>query len=343
MSPQRPILNECCRPGVSGDLLRVRSGFLRDVRDFFHQRDFLEVETPLLIPAPDPSPHLDSFRTRYTAMNAQETELFLHTSPEFAMKRMVALGYPRLFQICKFFRNGEISPHHNPEFTGLEWYLMGADYHSVMSLTEELVRSLWPEGVIHYQGNAFDISVPWERLTVFEAMNRYAEASLQPGCSYGELSAVCTQKGLSVAEDDTWDDLFFKIFLTYVEPELGKMRPTFLMDYPIEMAALARPKPDEPRLAERVELYIGGLELCNGYSELTDPEIQRSRWEEEWAYRRERGEEVTPERGLLNALAWGMDECTGVAVGLDRLLMLKLDTTCIEDVLPFPMKEFVEG
>jgi lysyl-tRNA synthetase class 2 len=309
------------------------------LRAFLDKEGFLEVETPLMVPCVDPSPHLTSFRLRYEDLQGQQQPFFLHTSPEFAMKRMVAAGYPRLYQLCKFFRNGEISPLHNPEFTGLEWYATGFDYEEIMRVTEAMCQALWPSGELTWQGQTFSLRSPWKRMTVHESLEHYAGLSLSPDLPYEELEAACREKGLPLDGQDLWDDLFFKLFLTYVEPHLGMDGPLFLYDYPAPLAALSRNKPGAPHLAERVELYIGGLELANGYSELTDPVEQRRRWEEEVEMRQGQGEtepfQLDP--GLLNALEWGMPDCTGVAVGIDRLMMLYCDAPTLQDVLAFPL------
>lgn len=255
------------------------------------------------------------------------------------MKRLVAAGYPRLFQICKFFRDSEVSPLHNPEFTGLEWYSVGHDYHVLMDLTEAMICDLWQDRPLSYQGQTIDLSTPWERISCSEAIARHVPVSIPAHPDTAQLADACRTLGLSVDSHDAWEDLYFKIFLTHVEPHLGKTQPTFLYDYPIQMAALSRAKPSNPLLAERVELYIAGLEIANGYSELNDPTIQRQRWREEADIRQQNGEShpYPPDPGLLNALEWGMPPCAGIAVGIDRLLMLYLDTTHIDDVLPFPI------
>lgn len=335
-----PIANQACQPGHPQDLMAHRSLFLQQVRQFFLQRDFLEVETPCLIPAADPSPHLDSFRTAYQSLDHTSYQtLYLRTSPEFAMKQLVAAGYSRIFQIGKFFRNGEISPLHNPEFTGLEWYLTHADYHTLMDMTEAMIRYLWPHPSLHYQGRTLDMQSPWKRITVHEAMAQYAQLELPAEISVPLLQDACLSRNLSVLADDTWDDLFFKIFLTYVEPHLGQEQPLFLYDYPIQMAALARPKPHAPHVAERVELYIAGIELANGYSELIDASEQQRRWEEEVKAREHTDHPFHGplDQGLLQALAWGMPPTTGIAFGLDRLLMLFRNATTLQDILPFPV------
>ncbi|MCB9643347.1 MAG: EF-P lysine aminoacylase GenX [Myxococcales bacterium] len=339
-SSTRPFLtNPRCQPGKPHDLLRLRSLFLHTIRHFFTQHDFLEVETPILISYADPSPHLASFRTWYHhPYTEQKHRLFLQTSPEFAMKRLVAAGYPKIFQICKFFRDNEDSPLHNPEFTGLEWYETHADYDRLMEMTEAMCLALWPERKLRYQGKEYDLQTPWERLTVHQALERYAGIKLPEKIHYDDLAQACKQKGLTVTHDDAWDDLFFKLLITFVEPHLGMERPTFLLDYPTELAALARTKPGHPAIAERVELYIAGLELANGYSELIDPSEQKQRWEADAALRKERGDEddFSVDPSFLAALEAGMPQTTGIAIGLDRLLMLYLDAASITEVLPFP-------
>ncbi len=338
MNPKPPVPNIHCQPKKEHDLMAYRSRLLQQIRRFFLDRDFLEVETPILIPSADPSPHLDSFQTEYRDLQGKHQRLYLQTSPEFAMKRLVAAGYSRIFQICKFFRNGEITPTHNPEFTGLEWYITQADYHTLMEYTEQMVRAVYPHSTLTYQRHTVDLEQPWERLTVHESIQRYANCTLPPSISLESLQDACRDLNLSVNPDDQWDDLFFKIFLTYVDPQLGLQRPVFLTDYPIQMAALSRAKPEAPYLAERVELYIAGVELANGYSELTDASEQKQRWEDEVALREVN---LAPfqgslDEGLLNALAWGMPPTAGIAFGLDRLIMLLRNAPTIQEVLPFP-------
>ena len=343
MTSSRFLPNPRCRPHAQNDLLHQRSSFLKTIRDFFHERGFLEVETPILLAYADPSLHLASFRTWYEMPEGEaKRRLFLRTSPEFAMKRLLAGGYPRIFQIGPFFRNAEDSPLHNPEFTGLEWYQADADYRLLMETTEAMCLALWPQGTLMYQGRRFDLTPPWERLSVHEAFARYAQITLPAEITRLDLLAACQQKGIEAQADEPWDDLFFRLFVTFVDPHLGQEKPTFLTDYPVELAALARAKPDAPHLAERVELYIAGLELANGYSELIDAEEQRRRWEAEAALRQARHDPdpfpVDPQ--FLAALQAGMPPCTGIAVGLDRLLMLYLDAPAIADILPFPFASY---
>lgn len=239
-----------------------RHNFLKKIRQFFWDRSFTEVETPYAIPAADPSPHLSSFRTGYRDNQGRQLELFMHTSPEFAMKRLVAAGYERIFQICKFFRNGEISVLHNPEFTGLEWYMANADYRAVMSITEEMILALCPKDkILHYRGHRIDLTPPWLRMTVHEAIERYTGCRLPDDISFDVLRETCHKLNLNAADDDQWDDLFFKIFITYVEPQFIGQGPIFIIDYPIQIGALARAKPGNHYLAERVELYLSLIHI----------------------------------------------------------------------------------
>ena len=330
----------CTGRDVRGDLMVDRAGIISRLRAFFDSRGFLEVETPALIPVPDPSPHVESFHTALCREGHGQLRLALRTSPELCMKRLLACGYPRIYQICKFFRNGEVSGLHNPEFTGLEWYEANAGYEEVMELTEELVVELAGGEVLEYQGRRVELRRPWERLTVHEAFERYAGIGLPTPITTESLRAACRASGVGSAPDDGFDDLFFRLFITRVEPHIGVGAPTFLKDYPIEMAALARAKPGLPSLAERVELYIAGLELANGYGELTDPAEQRRRFEEEAGQRRGRGEDWPwgADPGLVVALESGLPPSGGIAVGLDRLMMLLLDAPDLASVLPFPFK-----
>ncbi|MEM1009120.1 MAG: amino acid--tRNA ligase-related protein, partial [Myxococcota bacterium] len=228
-------------------------------------------------------------------------------------------------------------PLHNPEFTGLEWYAIHADYHRLMERTEAMCLSLWPEQKLGYQGQLIDLSPPWPRYTVHQAFLEYANLHLPAYITRDDLVQACQQHQLSVHDDDLWDDLFFKLFLTLVEPHLGRERPIFLTEYPIQMAALARPKPQAPHVAERVELYIAGLELANGYSELTDPYEQRRRWEADAAIKNQEYHRKYPIDPQFLAALEHLPPCTGIAVGIDRLLMLHCDAASIQEVLPFPM------
>jgi len=285
--------------------LTERAQIIQDIRNFFVNRGYLEVETPQRIPANAPELHIDVVASGDWA---------LHTSPELAMKRLLASGYEQLFQICRVWREGERGQYHLPEFTLLEWYRSGIDYHSLMNECMELLFVLVPEGKLCRDGHTIDLTMPWQKLTVAEAFSRYASMSLD--------AALAT-------------DCFEEILTAEVEPHLGKDRPTFLIEYPTSLAALARTKPGEPLVAERFELYINGLELANAFSELTDQNEQRSRFEADEESRRSAGKKPYPlPEKFLSELA-NMPGAAGIALGIDRLIMLLTDAGKIDDVVAF--------
>jgi elongation factor P--(R)-beta-lysine ligase len=296
------------RPNLIG-----RARMINAIRQFFAARDYLEVETPVRIPAPAPELHID----------AQPCgDWFLQTSPELCMKRMLAAGYPRIFQICKCFRRNERGGKHLPEMTMLEWYTAGADYGHMMDQCRELILfvalQLQSRSPLTYQNQAVDLNAPWQRLTVAEAFAAYGSLSLKTALQ---------------------DQRFDEIMGLEIEPRLGLTRPTFLYDYPAACGALARFKPGRPDVAERFELYICGLELCNGFSELTDPHEQRHRFDEASDRRRQGGKSIYPmPEPFLEALAQ-MPEAAGNALGIDRLAMLLLDQPSIETVVAFTPEE----
>lgn len=290
-------------------VLTERARIIQDIRGFFINRGYLEVETPHRIPANAPEPHIDAVASGAWA---------LHTSPELAMKRLLAAGHEQLFQICRVWRGGERGQYHLPEFTLLEWYRTGVDYHALMTECMELLFILAPEGKLPRQGRAIDLTTPWEQMTIAGAFARYASISLDDAIAANRFEEVLT---------------------TEIEPHLGKSQPTFLTEYPTSLAALARAKPGEPQVAERFELYIDGLELANAFSELTDPREQRSRFESDEGVRRAAGKTPYPlPEKFLTELAT-MPEAAGIALGIDRLIMLLTDTVNIDEVVTFTPDE----
>jgi lysyl-tRNA synthetase class 2 len=285
--------------------LEQRARIVQTVRSFFVERDYLEVETPHRVPGNAPEAHIDAVTS---------DGWFLHTSPELCMKRLLAAGYPRLFQICRCWRADERGARHLPEFAMLEWYAAGCDYHQLMAECETLLAALVPAGSLNYQGRTIDLSPPWERLTVAEAFEGYASLPLTEALATGR---------------------FDEIIALEIEPRLGLQRPTFLIEYPTELAALARRHPHRPQVAERFELYIAGLELANAFSELTDPVEQRRRFAIEEAVRQAAGKPPYPSpEPFLRELA-AMPEAAGIALGLDRLVMLLTGADTIDEVVAF--------
>ena len=318
---------------------RARQLLHRAVRAQLESLGYQEVETPLLVPAPGMEPHIRAFEVPFVPETdvGRARTLYLHTSPEYAMKRLLADGSGPIFQICKVFRNGEVSPTHNPEFTMLEMYRPRADYRAIMDDLESTLA-----GAAAALGNTGLFALrPYERVTVREALRRETGIDLHDAPDAASLGEAARRVGVRTEPGDGFDDVFFRLFLQRVEPRLGRDRPAFLIDYPASMAALARLSPQDPSVAERFELYARGLELANGFSELTDPVEQRRRLEEERAFRIAHGRPAYPlDEAFLEAVG-RMPPSGGVALGLDRVLMLLLGAERIEDVLLFPAHGFV--
>lgn len=327
--------------------LERRARLTQAIRTFFNERDFIEVDTPALQVSPGMEPHLVAFGTDLLGPDRQARRtLYLHTSPEFAMKKLLAAGMPRIFQLARVFRNAERSATHHPEFTMLEWYRANAGYERLMTDCAELLRSMAASDgeVLRWQGKTCDPRAEFERLTVAEAFTRHAGIDIlatapDPQAPSVDLLTKAAQKlGIAPRPGDAWEDLFFRIFLDCIEPKLGIGRATILCDYPVSMAALARMKPGDPRVAERFELYVCGLELANGFGELTDAAEQRRRFEADMALKQRRyGERYPIDEDFLAALAHGMPESAGIALGFDRLVMLATGAARIDDVLWAPV------
>ncbi|HSP78885.1 MAG TPA: EF-P lysine aminoacylase EpmA [Myxococcaceae bacterium] len=310
------------------------------LRRFLAQLGYLEVETPLLVPTPGMEPHITAFEVPFIPETdvGQRRTLYLHTSPEYAMKRLLSEGAGPLFQICKVFRNGEVSKTHNPEFTLLEFYRPHADYHAIMA---DLEGALAEADRAVTGGEGFFTRTPYERISVRDAVLRATGVDLRDCPDGPSLKRATEAAGVRTGDATGFDDVFFHLFLQKVEGTLGWERPTYLTEYPASMAALARLKPGDSSVAERVELYARGLELANGFSELTEPVEQRTRLLEEQEYRRRAGRPVYPlDERFLDAVG-RMPPAAGIAVGLDRILMLLLGVEAITDVLLFPAHEFV--
>jgi elongation factor P--(R)-beta-lysine ligase len=327
--------------------LETRGRVVVAIRRFFAERGFVEVETPALQVSPGLEPHLQAFATELTEPGEGKRRRYLHTSPEFAMKKLLVAGVPRLFQLAHCFRDGERAPTHHPEFTMLEWYRAGASYRDLMADCEALLRAVLAAAGrerFSWHDEVADPGAPWSYLSVAEAFQRscgidlLATAPDPAAPSLALLAAAAAPLGLAPHPGDSWEDLFFRIFMERIEPSLGVGAPAILYDYPISMAALARAKPGDPRLAERFELYVCGLELANAFGELTDAAAQRRRFPADQETKRRRYGEAYPiDEDFLAALAAGMPESAGIALGVDRLVMLASGAATIEDVLWAPV------
>lgn len=293
--------------------LCLRAAIIQSIRDFFVQGGYLEVETPHRIPAPAPEAHIDAIPA---------DGWFLHTSPELCMKRLLAAGYPRVFQVCRCWRSGERGSRHIPEFTMLEWYRTHTDYWGLMQETEALVqsvaRSINLGDRLMYQGQTITLSSPWMRFRVEEVFSRYSHVSM----------AEALERGA-----------FDKVMVEDIEPRLGVEVPTFVYDYPAERGSLARLRRDNPSFAERFELYIATLEIANGFSELTDAKEQRERFEREEAYRRQQGKRPYPVPEKFLQELEDMPPSAGIALGVDRLVMLFAGAQSVDEVVAFTPEE----
>ena len=331
--------------------LEARASIAAALRRVFSEMDFLEVDTPALQVSPGMEPHLRVFATELEGLDPRDRRpLYLHTSLEFAMKKLLAGGMARIFQLSHVFRNGERSTTHHPEFTMLEWYRAGAGYHDLIEDCRRLLTAASDAVPDHdglaWKGARCDPHADWDILTVAEAFDRHAGIDLlatAPDPAAPDIALLAEQArplGIAARDGDRWDDLFFRVFLEHIEPKLGFGAPTVLTDYPVCMAALSRPKPEDPRLAERFEIYVCGLELANAFGELTDPAEQRARFEADQALKRRLyGTEVPIDEDFLAALEHGLPECAGIALGFDRLVMLATGAAHIEDVLWAPVAE----
>lgn len=286
-----------------------RARIVQSIRAFFISQNYLEVETPQRLPANAPELHIDA---------VPSGDWDLQTSPEIAMKRLLAAGYEKLFQMSHCWRDQERGQRHLPEFTMLEWYQSGCDYRETMKECERLLKHLVPAGRFHYQKNAIDLTGPFERLSVADAFHRFCRCDVNQALK---------------------NDRFDELIAFEIEPQLGLGRPTILYDYPAELAALARRKPGQAELAERFELYIAGMEIANAFSELTDTAEQRHRFKKDEAARRDLNKPPRPlPESFLNEMK-NLPPSAGIALGIDRLIMLLTDSETIDDVVCFTPEE----
>jgi lysyl-tRNA synthetase class 2 len=329
------------QPSWHPDSLAARLPFLRRrarlaaaVRAFFDARGYLEVETPYAVTAPGEEVHLSAFATERIAPDGARTRLWLHTSPEFAMKKLLVGGAGRIFQLARVWRNGEGSDLHAAEFTMLEWYRPGATLDDLIAETHALLRAVLPPQVA-CRGVATDLGSA-ERLTMADAFSRYVGADLL--ATADDAPALAAAAGAALRPGETWEDLFFRLLLERIEPRIGRAHPTFLTHWPAAQAALARRDPADPRVAERFELWLCGMELANAFVELTDAEEQRARFIADRTRRAalygDAGWDM--DEAFLAALAHGMPPAAGIALGFDRLAMIAAGAPRIGDVTWLP-------
>jgi lysyl-tRNA synthetase class 2 len=318
------------RPTCSVEHLRLRAQVLADIRKFFAERSVLEVETPLLSQGIGTDPQLAFFTTEYSLVPQKQT-LFLQTSPEFAMKRLLAAGSGSIYQIAKAFRNGESGRFHNPEFTMLEWYHVGFKLAELMDECADLIARLFDYRKPLMETERFTYQAIFQRYTGLDPL----EFSYPQFCAYALDNQLPEAVSICGNDHAIWLDF---IFSHKVQPYLGRNALCMVYGFPVCQSSLARINEHDPLITDRVELFIDGVELGNGYFELTDAKEQSERFDKELDIRRQRNlpASVKDER-LIAALQAGLPECSGMAIGLDRLLMLLSDSASIEDVLGFPV------
>ncbi len=328
--------------------LITRNAIISALRAWFAEHDFVTVEGAALQLSPGNETHLHAFATTEIGPDGARGQLYLHTSPEFAAKKLLAAGEIRIVDFARVFRNRERSALHHPEFTMLEWYRASEPYERLMADCADilaLAARVAGTPVFSFRGRCCDPFAEPERLTVADAFQRHAGVDLMSTLATDgvgntkALRSIAHHIGLRTADDDTWSDIYSRILVDRVEPRLGTGRATILHDYPISEAALARPKPGDPRVAERFELYACGVELANAFAELTDAAEQRRRFEEDMAQKQAiYGERYPIDEDLLAALPL-MPTASGIALGLDRLVMLATGAERITDVIWTPVAE----
>ena len=304
------------RPNVFAEkipYLKERARIVSGIRSFFDARGYLEVETPALQASPCMEAHIRAFPVKGA---------YLHTSPEFAMKKLLVAGLPKIYQIAHVFRDEAPSTFHAPEFTMLEWYQTGLPYEGMMEETADLLRAVAPK--MSFGEKTCDATRPWEKITVVDAVQKYADTDISAHLGdLAHLRSAAARIGVYISPHDDWDNALLKIIMDRVEPHLGQGAPSILYDYPVSMAALSRPKPKDPRFAERFEVYVCGIELANAFGELTDADVQRKRFLHEVTLRKKTyGDDYPVDEDFLQAIAHGLPDCSGNALGVDRLVML---------------------
>ena len=323
------------------DNFRKRTEIVDKIRGFFKKQDFLEVSTPNLVPSLIPESYLEVFETELSDKMANKFLAYLSTSPEMWHKKLLAAGSGNIFEITKSFRNTDIGGHfHNPEFTLLEWYRINAGLNETMQDCEALIRCLTNGEEIIYQGNRVNIKKPFEKLSVINAFKKYANIDRQVLFHHQKLKQWAKSNDCRVDENDDWETIYNLVFLKFVELRLGFEQPTFLYNFPSQFAPLAKTSKEDPSVEERFELYIAGVELADAYNELVDPVEQKQQFKKEIKLRKQLNKNnYEIDWDFIKALELGLPNCSGVALGIDRLLMILLDKSDIDEVVLFSGEE----
>ncbi len=324
--------------------LEKRTQIIKALRTYFDDRNFTEVQTPILQICPTMDTHIHAFQTNLKNPDLTiRNEMYLQTSPEFDMKKLLVAGMKNIYQICPVFRNAEQTKRHTPEFTMLEWYRAGENYQTLMDDSVDILRNIAQTlGIETYTHNGITANPfeDWHIISVSDAFREYANIDLPIYINNVEdFSNVVSKQNTRISKTDQWDDIFHAVMAEKIEPHLGKDVPTILYDYPASMAALSRKKQFDPRFAERFEIYVCGVELANAFSELTDAQEQRERYNAEMAQKQKLyGETYPPDEEFFKALKHGMPESAGIAMGIDRLIMLATNADTIDQVQWAPIQ-----
>lgn len=305
----------------------TRVEIIKSIREFFWSQGFLETDTPVAVRLASQEPYLNPVSITISDPNGKSEKFYLRTSPEYALKKLLAVGYEKVFEIGKCFRDFEsFGGNHNPEFTMLEWYRSPGTYQEIMSDTENLfkfVAKKLNQESVGYKNREVNISENWDRQSMKQVWQNFVGVNLDDYLEISQMRELAKTKGYNVDSADAYEDLFYKIFLNEVEPKLGNDRPIFVYDFPAQMTSLSRLCENDSRYAERFELYVGGLELANAFGELTDSKVQKEKLEEDLAKRKALGKEVWPvDPDFISALESGVSSAGGIALGVDRMVLL---------------------
>lgn len=315
-----------------------RIEIIKSIREFFWSQGFVETDTPVAVRLASQEPYLNPIPVTMHDPNSKPEKFYLRTSPEYALKKLLAVGYEKVFEIGKCFRDFEsFGGNHNPEFTMLEWYRAPGTYQDIMDDTENLFKfvgkKLNKESVT-YKGKEINISENWHRQSMKEVWQNFIGVSLDNHLELNQMQELAKTKGYIVDSTDAYEDLFYKIFLNEIEPNLGNDKPIFVHDFPAQMTSLSRLCEDDSRYAERFELYVGGLELANAFGELTDAHVQKQKLEEDLVKRKALGKETWPvDPDFIGALESGIASAGGIAMGVDRMVLLFTGAKDLNEVI----------
>jgi lysyl-tRNA synthetase class 2 len=305
----------------------IRIEIIKSIREFFWLQGFLETDTPAAVRLASQEPYLNPVSIMVHDPHGKPEKFYLRTSPEYALKKLLAVGYEKVFEIGKCFRDFEsFGGNHNPEFTMLEWYRAPGTYQEIIDDTEKLFKFVGEKlnkKSVTYKNKEVDISGIWDKKSMKEVWQNFIGVNLDNYLELTGMQDLAKTKGYTIDSADAYEDLFYKIFLNEIEPKLGNDRPVFVYDFPSQMTSLSRLSEQDSRYAERFELYIGGLELANAFGELTDAKIQKDKLEEDVAKRRALGKETWPiDPDFISALQSGIASAGGIAMGVDRMVLL---------------------